>query len=147
MAGPQWDVKTYPCPACGEKALVYEGSVKWRQGPRPSRALAKKERFGCRPTAGLNQVHYFHCGSCSTLFYDSGDGRIPHLNVEKEAVPAYKPDTGFPPGSIGDVSMRIGYDVRDLKMMGYSDAQIDRVLYGQITLDELFKLEPGHGRS
>ena len=146
MAGLNWDVGAYACPQCGEKALVYEGSVKWRSGPRPSRALAKKERFGCWPASGLNQVHYFHCDNCATLFYDSGDGRVPHLNVEKGDVPAYKSDTGWPPGSIGDVSARIGYDVRDLKMMGYSDAQINRVLYGQMDLQALLKSEPEKGR-
>ena len=146
MSGPEWDIKTYPCPNCGEKQLVYEGSVKWRSGPRPSRTLAKKDRFGCLPTAGLNQVHYFHCAACTTLFYDSSNGRVPHLNVEKEDVPAYKSPTGFPPGSIGDISVRIGYDVRDLKMAGYSDTQINHVLYGQITLEELFGMAPENGR-
>jgi hypothetical protein len=142
MAGLNWDVKAYACPNCGQKALVYEGSVKWRSGPRPSRALAKKERFGCRPASGLNQVFYFHCANCATLFYDSGNGRAPHLNVEKGDVPAYKAGTGWPPGSIGDISARIGYDVRDLKMMGYSETQINRVLYGQMDLQQLLKSEP-----
>lgn len=36
--------------------------------------------------------------------------------------------TGWPPGSIGDVSTRIGYDVRDLKVMGYSGERIHGVL-------------------
>lgn len=53
--------------------------------------------------------------------------------------------TGWPPGSVGDVSARIGYDVRDLWMMGYSDDQIDSVLHGRCTVDELLKLPPAKG--
>jgi len=45
-----------------------------------------------------------------------------------------------------DTSIRTGYDVRDLKVMGYSDAQIDRVLYGRISLQDLFDTEPENGR-
>jgi hypothetical protein len=146
MAGPKWNVNLCPCPNCGEKALVYEGSVSWRTGPRPSRGLARKERFGCFPAPAPNQVHYFHCANCGALFYDSANGRVPHLYLEDEHIPAYKPDTGFPPGSMVDISMRIGYDVRDLKMAGYSDAQIDRVLYGQIELEDLFDMQPENGR-
>ena len=51
-------------------------------------------------------------------------------------------ETGWPPGSIGDISARIGYDVRDLKMAGYSDAEIDEVLYGRCTLAELLQRAP-----
>lgn len=53
--------------------------------------------------------------------------------------------TGWPPGSVGDVSARIGYDVRDLKTMGYSDEQIQEVLQGAYTVEELLKRPPDRG--
>jgi hypothetical protein len=46
------------------------------------------------------------------------------------------------PGSIGAISARIGYDVRDLIVAGYSDRQIWRVVRGEITLTEQFAEEP-----
>lgn len=45
-------------------------------------------------------------------------------------------------GSIGDLSVRLGYDIRDIWMAGYSDEQINGVLIGEYTLDELWKMEP-----
>jgi len=51
--------------------------------------------------------------------------------------------TGWPPGSIGDVSARIGYDVRDLIMAGYSEDQIQGLLTNQYTLDDLLAKKPG----
>ncbi|MEW6239231.1 MAG: hypothetical protein AB1564_00285 [Chloroflexota bacterium] len=45
-------------------------------------------------------------------------------------------------GSIGDLSVRLGYDIRDIWMAGYSDEQINDVLIGEYTLDELWKMEP-----
>ena len=53
--------------------------------------------------------------------------------------------TGWPPGGVGDVSARLGYDVRDLKMMGYSDEQIHGVLQGKYSVEELLKRPPGSG--
>jgi hypothetical protein len=50
--------------------------------------------------------------------------------------------TGWPPGSIGDLSARVGYDVRDLIMAGYGWDEIHEVAYGRITLDELLKRGP-----
>lgn len=47
-------------------------------------------------------------------------------------------------GSIGDLSVRLGYDIRDIWMAGYSDEQINGVLLGEYTLDELWTMEP-HG--
>jgi hypothetical protein len=51
--------------------------------------------------------------------------------------------TGWPPGSIGDVSARIGYDVRDLILAGYSEDQIQGLLDRQYALDELLAQRPG----
>lgn len=51
--------------------------------------------------------------------------------------------TGWPPGSIGDVSARIGYDVRDLILAGYSEDQIQGLLNEQYTLDNLLAQKPG----
>ncbi|MAS94963.1 MAG: hypothetical protein CMO55_17335 [Verrucomicrobiales bacterium] len=49
---------------------------------------------------------------------------------------------GSIPGSIGDVSSRLGIDVRELLISGYSHAQIDRVLKGDMTLSDLFQEKP-----
>jgi len=50
--------------------------------------------------------------------------------------------TGWPPGSIGDISTQIGYDVRELIVAGYSDDQIISVVSGRRTLDELLQIKP-----
>ena len=50
--------------------------------------------------------------------------------------------TGWPPGSIGDISARIGYDVRDLLIAGYTDDQIAGLLRKEVTLAELCKMRP-----
>ena len=44
--------------------------------------------------------------------------------------------------SIGSISMRLGEDVRDVWMMGYSDNQINGVLTGKYSLGELYKMQP-----
>jgi hypothetical protein len=41
-----------------------------------------------------------------------------------------------------DISLEIGYDVRELIMEGYSWAQINRVRDGKITMRQLFKEKP-----
>lgn len=51
-----------------------------------------------------------------------------------------KPITGSE--SIGSISMRLGEDVRDVRGMGYSDDQINGVLTGKYTLEEMYKMEP-----
>lgn len=50
--------------------------------------------------------------------------------------------TGWPPGSVGDVSAQIGYDVRDLRMAGFGDDAIDRVLRGEISVEDLLERGP-----
>jgi hypothetical protein len=51
-------------------------------------------------------------------------------------------------GSIGDLSARLGYDIRDIWMSGYSDEQINGVLIGEYTLSALWKMEPlGNNRT
>ena len=44
--------------------------------------------------------------------------------------------------SLRDVSYRLGYDVRDLFIAGYSVEQINGVLTGKYTLQDLLKMEP-----
>lgn len=44
--------------------------------------------------------------------------------------------------SIGSVGMRLGEDVRDVWGMGYSDEQINDVLTGRYTLEEMYKMDP-----
>ena len=34
-------------------------------------------------------------------------------------------------GGVGDLSVRLGYDIRDIWMCGYSDEQINGVLIGE----------------
>jgi hypothetical protein len=46
------------------------------------------------------------------------------------------------PAGIGNISAAIGYDVRDLLVEGYTMEQIDEVIDGKITLDDLFKQQP-----
>jgi hypothetical protein len=55
--------------------------------------------------------------------------------------------TGWPPGSVGDVSARIGYDMRELIMAGFSWKEIDSVLHGGCTLEELLDRGPQKGRA
>jgi hypothetical protein len=50
--------------------------------------------------------------------------------------------SGWPPGSVGDLSSRVGEDVRDLKISGYSDREIYEVANGHITLEELHRRGP-----
>ena len=54
---------------------------------------------------------------------------------------------GWPPGSVGDVSARIGYDMRELMMAGYSWEEIHSVLHGGRTLEELLERGPQKGRA
>jgi len=54
--------------------------------------------------------------------------------------------TGWPPGSIGDVSARIGCDVRDLLITGYTDADVREVTSGRCTLEELLERGPAPKR-
>jgi hypothetical protein len=44
--------------------------------------------------------------------------------------------------SLGSTSMRLGEDVRDVWGMGYSDEQINDVLTGKYTLEEIYKMDP-----
>jgi hypothetical protein len=55
--------------------------------------------------------------------------------------------TGWPPGSVGDVSARIGYDMRELMMAGFSREEIHTVLHGGCTLEELLERGPQNGRA
>jgi hypothetical protein len=46
-------------------------------------------------------------------------------------------------GGIGNLSARIGYDVRELLMQGYSPREIGGVTLGEYTLQELLSHKPG----
>ena len=82
---PKWEWRTHPCPECGQQALEYDGSVKWRSGPRPGRKLATKGPVGFSPRADFETAHYFHCETCGMEFYDSVDSYRPRLFVESRA--------------------------------------------------------------
>lgn len=50
--------------------------------------------------------------------------------------------------SIGSIGTRLGEDVRDVWEMGYSDEQVNDVLTGKYTLEEMYKMGPnGNTRS
>ncbi len=46
------------------------------------------------------------------------------------------------PESIGSISGRLGADVREVLEMGYSNDQINGVLTGKYTLEEMYKMKP-----
>lgn len=46
------------------------------------------------------------------------------------------------PQGIGDLSARVGYDVRDLIVAGYTWEEIFEVSDGELTLDELMERGP-----
>lgn len=48
----------------------------------------------------------------------------------------------FPGESIGSISTRLGEDVRDVWGMGFSDDQINGVLTGKYSLEDLYRMEP-----
>ena len=54
--------------------------------------------------------------------------------------------SGWPPASVGDVSVRIGCDVRDILMAGYTHAEIWEVEAGLCTLEELRERGPSRKR-
>jgi hypothetical protein len=79
---PEWDGQRMACPACGTGALAYEGSVRWRSGPRPGRELATKGPVGFAPRGDFETAHDFPCEGCGGRFYDAVDGSRPRLSVE-----------------------------------------------------------------
>jgi len=48
--------------------------------------------------------------------------------------------------SIGSISVRLGDDVRDVWEKGYSDEQINGVLTGKYTLEEMYEMPPSGSR-
>ena len=68
--------------------------------------------------------------------------KTPSTEPTSDQSPPKKSKSGFPPGSIGDVSARIGYDVRDILMAGYSHGDIAELEMGLITAEELRKRGP-----
>jgi hypothetical protein len=55
--------------------------------------------------------------------------------------------SGWPPSSVGDVSARIGYDIRELIMARYSWDEINSVMHGRCTLEELLERGPRESRT
>lgn len=66
---------------------------------------------------------------------------MPDQPAEEPPRPAY-----FPPGSIGDLCCRVGYDVRDLILDGYTWDEIHDVAYRRVTLEELLRRGPASRR-
>lgn len=96
------------------------------------------------PTVGLILL-------VGSIFFLRGEVNAPRLDLAEWIKPHAKQTqdqrsaSGFPPGSVGDVSSQVGYDVRDLLMAGftrseiasYSNEQIMGVIDGHFTLAEL----------
>jgi hypothetical protein len=73
-------------------------------------------------------------------------------HVTEKSIPTKaKVQSGSPMSAsetIGEISMRLGEDVRDVWIKGYSDDQINDVLTGKYTLDDMYKMEPkGNNRN
>ena len=62
--------------------------------------------------------------------------------IEGISVSSPSPIPGAAPASIGEISGRLGRDVRELLMVGYSMEQIHEVLDGKIGLEELEQSKP-----
>lgn len=94
-----------------------------------------------------------------SIFFLRSEVSAPRLDLSEWVRPHAKSTSdqgssiGFSPGSIGEVSSRIGYDVRDLLMAGftraeissYSNEQIMNVIDGRLTLAELRKQSAAEG--
>jgi hypothetical protein len=86
-----------------------------------------------------------------SLFFLRSEVNAPRLDLADWIKPHAKHSTkqkstsGFPPGSVGDISSQVGYDIRELLMAGftraeiasYSEDQIEGVIDGRLTLAEL----------
>lgn len=59
---------------------------------------------------------------------------VKDYNVSKEPMSSDR--------NIGETSMRLGEDARDVWGKGYSDDQINGVLTGKYTLEDLYKMKP-----
>ena len=79
---------------------------------------------------------------------DDADAMIDVVNNLVREIPytQRRSVTGWPLGSIGDLSARIGYDVRELFIMGYTDADVREVTAGRCTLEELLECGPSPKR-
>jgi hypothetical protein len=90
--------------------------------------------------AGMNIFLYLQYKKSTTPIEE-------HPEPPQEQRTEPRPDTGWPPGSIGDLSSRIGYDVREVLMAGftlqevydYPKEEILAVMHGEYSLKELRK--------
>ncbi len=73
------------------------------------------------------------------LFRSKRPGRRKSFEDEAEEYRG-KPFSGTE--TIGSISTRLGEDVRDVWEMGYSDEQVNDVLTGKYTLEEMYKMGP-----
>jgi hypothetical protein len=55
--------------------------------------------------------------------------------------------SGWPPGTIGDLTVRVGTDVRELMMEGYRLEQIYDVADGKYSLEELRQRGPHRAKT
>lgn len=66
----------------------------------------------------------------------------PIIHDPRQKLPAATRPAGVEPGSIGDLSTRLNYDVRELMMEGYRLDEIYGVLQGEYSLQELRQKKP-----
>jgi hypothetical protein len=76
--------------------------------------------------------------------FEDADWFVRVTNHLLDAIPyvARRSTSGWPPGSIGDISSRIDTDVRELLIVGYTNDQIRGLLRREYTLEELSKQRP-----
>ena len=61
----------YPCPECGATPLLYDGIVRWSDGPCPPLQDARpRDAFGNTPRGDSSEAAYYHCQQCQTVFID-----------------------------------------------------------------------------
>ena len=86
-------------------------------------------------------------GGVVVLLILYGIGRMIYTSFssKRNAPKAEKPKIGEPISnseSIGDISVRLGEDIRDVWEMGYSNDQINGVLTGKYALADMYKMGP-----
>ena len=116
--------------------------------PGKSLKINTLERAELEPGGDIKLTHYGHTKEMVLIQKDILSDHelfVDTLRQLIEQVPLLdrrSVATAFPPGSIGDTSVRIGTDVRELYIDGYTQADIHKVLTGELSLSELMRQGP-----
>ena len=81
-------------------------------------------------------IYYLIRGIITAVFRPPGN-REAGIDVDKNSRQPMLPGE-----SIGSIGVRLGEDIRDVWAMGYSDDQINGVLMGEYSLNDLYKMDP-----